>query len=54
MVITIEKSMKSKDIEKLLQNLKPRKLFHAQRFLGKVKWNEDALAYQKRIRNDWD
>lgn len=54
MVITIEKSMNSKDIEKLLQNLKPRKLFRAHSFLGKVKWNEDALAYQKRIRNDWD
>ena len=22
--------------------------------LGKVKWHEDALAYQKRLRNEWD
>lgn len=54
MIITIDKSMKKQDIEKLLQHLKPRKLFPANRFVGKVKWDEDALAYQKRIRDEWD
>jgi|LSQX01.1.fsa_nt_gb hypothetical protein len=54
MIITIDKSMKSQDIEKLLQHLKPHKLFPAKRFVGKLKWGEDALAYQKRIRDEWD
>ncbi|WP_352422054.1 hypothetical protein [Proteiniphilum sp.] len=54
MIITIDKSMKRQEIEKLLQHMKPRKLFLANRFVGKVKWNEDALAYQKRLRNEWD
>ncbi len=54
MIITIDKSMKNKDIEKLLQHLKPSKLFPSNRFVGKIKWNEDALSYQKRLRDEWD
>jgi len=30
------------------------KKLNAKRHLGKVKWNEDPLEYQKRVRNEWD
>jgi len=54
MVITVKKSTKKQEIEKLLFQLQPRKLFRAKQFAGKLKWGEDALEYQKRIRNEWD
>lgn len=28
--------------------------FPAHKYAGKVKFGEDGLAYQKRIRNEWD
>ena len=54
MVITVKKSTKKQEIEQLLFQLQPRKLFSAKQFVGKLKWGEDALEYQKRIRNEWD
>ena len=54
MVITIHKNTKNQDIDKILSDLKPRKQFCSKQFLGKIKWGEDALEYQKRIRNEWD
>ena len=53
MVITIKKDTNNQEIDELLLNLKPRKQFYSKQFLGKVKWGEDALEYQKRIRNEW-
>jgi hypothetical protein len=46
--------MQHQDTEKMLLRLKPRKLFHANTFLGKNKWGEDGLEYQKRIRDEWN
>jgi hypothetical protein len=54
MVITINKGTRHQDIEKMLLRLKPRKLFHSKMFLGKIKWGEDGLEYQKRIRDEWN
>ncbi|OAV73470.1 hypothetical protein Barb6_00227 [Bacteroidales bacterium Barb6] len=54
MLITIKKDTCKQKIDKLLINPKPRKAFHAKMFLGKVKWEEDACQYQKRLRNEWD
>ncbi len=53
MLITIKKNTTRQEIEKLLSSLKPRKIFHAKEFLGKIKWGEDALQYQKKIRDEW-
>jgi len=53
MVITIKKDTNNQEIDELLLNLKPRKQFSSKQFLGKIKWGEDALEYQKRIRNEW-
>jgi hypothetical protein len=41
-------------IEKKLQSSKLTKVIHAKKHLGKVKWNEDPLAYQKKKRSEWD
>jgi len=53
MVITIKKDTNNQEIDELLLNLKPRKQFSSKQFLGKIKWGEDALEYQKKIRNEW-
>ena len=54
MVITIKKDTNIKEVDKILSNLQPRKIFKSKNFLGKIKWEEDALEYQKRLRNEWD
>ncbi|MDR0546168.1 MAG: hypothetical protein LBG77_01050 [Dysgonamonadaceae bacterium] len=54
MVITVKKSTEKQEIDQLLLNIQPRKLFQAKQFVGKVKWGEDALDYQKRLRNEWN
>ena len=54
MVITIKKDATNQDVDKFFSSLKPRKQFCSKQFLGKIKWGEDALEYQKRIRNEWD
>ena len=54
MLITVNKDASSQEIDKMLLSMKPQKLFQSKMFLGKIKWDEDALEYQKRIRNEWD
>jgi len=53
MVITIKKDTSNQKIDKMLLSLKSRKQFSSKQFLGKIKWGEDALEYQKRIRDEW-
>jgi len=54
MVITINKDTNNQEIDRMLLNLKPRKQFRSKQFLGKIKWGEDGLEYQKRIRDEWN
>ena len=54
MLITINRTSGIQQADKLLSRLKPQKTFQAKRFLGKVKWGEDALQYQKKLRDEWD
>ena len=54
MIITIKKDTNIQEVNKILSGLQPRKTFKSKRFLGKIKWGEDALQYQKRLRNEWD
>jgi len=54
MVITIKGNISNQEIDKILSSLKPRKQFRSNMFLGKIKWGEDALEYQKRIRDEWN
>jgi hypothetical protein len=54
MVVVIERKYDKKKINKLIEELKPVKVFDASKFAGKIKWDEDPLEYQKRIRNEWN
>jgi hypothetical protein len=54
MLITINRTSGVQQAEKLLLRLKPQKTFQAKRFLGKMKWGEDALQYQKKLRDERD
>jgi hypothetical protein len=57
MVTIIKKSVKRKEINKILKEVKPVKshgTFKASEFCGKVKFKEDALKIQKRLRNEWE
>lgn len=56
MIIIIKKSTSVKEVNKMLNNLKPLKtdaLFQASKFCGKIKFDENALTIQKRLRNEW-
>jgi len=54
MVVVIEKKYDKQKIDKLLGEIKTTKIFDAKKFAGKIQWNEDPVAYQKRIRNEWN
>jgi hypothetical protein len=54
MLITIKKDTGKQEVDKILSNLKPQRVFRSYKFLGKLKWDEDACQYQKRLRNEWD
>jgi len=46
--------MPKKELNEALKKIKRTKKLDAKRHLGKVKWGEDALEYQKRLRDGWD
>lgn len=54
MILTIKKGMEKKKLNEALSKIKYSKKFDAKRHLGKVKWGEDALDFQKRLRDEWD
>lgn len=51
MILTIKKGMEKKKLNEALSKIKYSKKFDAKRHLGKVKWGEDALDFQKRMRD---
>jgi len=53
MIITIKPTDSPEEIRRKTAELKPKRL-DAQKYAGRVKWDEDALAYQKRLRDEWD
>ena len=54
MTITVTKEMGKKKLNQELKKKKPARVLDAKRHAGKVKWNEDALTWQKRVRREWD
>lgn len=54
MKIEITSDMSNEDIKDKMAKLKPKKVFDADKYLGKVKWDQDPLAYQKNVRNEWN
>ena len=53
MVIEIKKAMSKAEIQRALDRIPNRKKLNAKQFLGTVKWPEDPVAYQKRLRDEW-
>jgi cellobiose-specific phosphotransferase system component IIA len=54
MTTIIKKGAGKKRLNEALQKIKKKKKFDANKHLGKVSWDEDALEYQKKHRNEWD
>lgn len=54
MVVVVKKGLGKKKLDEALQKIKYIKKFNSKRHLGKVKWDMDALEFQKKIRNEWD
>ena len=54
MVTIIKKGSDKKEIEKALSKVKSKKQFDAYKYCGTLKLKEDALAIQKRMRNEWE
>lgn len=54
MVIRITRKTKRQDLAKAARKLNSGKKLDAKKFCGTVKWSEDGLASQKRMRNEWD
>jgi hypothetical protein len=53
MTIKVKKIASAKSLSVALSKVKPVKRFEAKKHLGKVKWDEDPLEFQKRIRDEW-
>ncbi len=54
MIIVIDHKSKKAEIDKLLKKATDKKrIGDKKRFFGKIKWDEDPLAYQKRLRDEW-
>lgn len=53
MVIVIPKNITRKELQQKMKQIKSSKLFDAKKFAGKIKWGEDALKFQKRMRDEW-
>ncbi len=49
----IGKKMSKEEVSRALKKLRRRKLLNAKKFCGAIKWNEDGLKFQKRLRNEW-
>lgn len=54
MVTIIKKGTGKKDLQKILENIKPRKKFDAKKFSGILKLDEDPLIIQQKLRDEWE
>lgn len=53
MVIVIDKNTSKKELERKLKEIGATKVLDAKKFAGKINWGEDALRFQKRMRDEW-
>ncbi len=53
MVVEINNTGDIESVKKLLARKQLKKTFNARRFCGAVKFDEDALVIQKRLRDEW-
>ncbi len=53
MIININKNTTKEEIDKKLASIKPKKI-NLKKYVGVLKGEIDGLAYQKKIRSEWD
>jgi len=54
MLIKADRDKPIKKVDEKIKRLKSSKTFDAKKFIGKVSWQEDPLAWQKRKRDEWN
>jgi hypothetical protein len=54
MTVVLEKPYNKAKIDTWFANLHSKRNFDADKFAGQIVWNEDPLAFQKRLRNEWE
>ncbi|WP_191906912.1 hypothetical protein [Adhaeribacter soli] len=54
MVTIIKKGLDKQHIQRILANLKTKKGLNAYEYCGKVKLQQDPLAVQKALRDEWE
>lgn len=58
MVTVIKKGISKEEVQKILSdsgsNTSVSKSFNAKKYCGKVKFKQDALDIQKRLRDEWE
>lgn len=54
MLIKTGKKIDKKTLEKRLSEIPRKKVFRSELHKGALHWGEDPLAYQKRVRKEWD
>ncbi|MBO9703257.1 MAG: hypothetical protein J7604_23785 [Sporocytophaga sp.] len=54
MVVTIRKSSKKEEIEKILSTINVAKQLDVSKYCGKIKLSEDPLFIQKKLRDEWE
>ena len=52
--VVLERPYSKTKVEKWLSKLDNKKHFDADKFAGKINWNEDPLEFQKKMRNEWE
>ena len=53
-VVVLERPYSKSKVDSWLSNLDNKKCFDSDKFAGKIIWDEDPLAFQKRLRNEWE
>ncbi|MEP7170196.1 MAG: hypothetical protein ABI855_12560 [Bacteroidota bacterium] len=54
MVLVVNKKTSKKSLERFFQSRKGKKPFNPKKYLGAIRFDEDALTIQKRMRNEWE
>lgn len=54
MSIRLDKKTTKEQLDKALLKLRTGKTFSSKKHLGKVKWGEDGVEFQRKLRDEWD
>lgn len=46
--------MPKEEVSNALRKLRSKRALKASKYCGIMKWNEDGLKFQKRLRSEWD